>query len=415
MDLRQAKALEIAARCRLLFDKGVWLVPAQGSGAVYRVLLAPGNSTCTCDDFGLRAEPCKHILAARLVQARDYGGQGPAIDTDVLPTKKSYKQDWPAYDEAQATEKHRFQVLLHDLCQGIVEPPIPKKGRRPHTLRDSLFAMAFKVYSTFSSRRFSCDLQDAYTRGYLMRPVPGRMVSFFLENPALTPILHDLITQSSLPLRAVETNFAPDSSGFSTSRFVKWFDEKYGIERSGHEWVKAHILCGVKTNIVVAVEILDKNAADSPQFPTLVNTAAQHFTVKEVTADKAYLSNDNLAMIEALGGTAYIPFKVNSTEGNAEGIWAKMFHYFQFRREEFLQHYHQRSNAESTFSMVKAKFRDHVRSKTDTAMKNEVYCKFLCHNICCVIMEQCVLGIEAEFWPKEPNQSPPILPMQRPS
>ena len=34
-------------------------------------------------------------------------------------------------------------------------------------------------------------------------------------------------------------------------------------------------------------------------------------------------------------------------------------------------------------------------------MRNEALCKFLCHNICCVIMEQCVLGMnEAEFWPE---------------
>jgi hypothetical protein len=38
-----------------------------------------------------------------------------------------------------------------------------------------------------------------------------------------------------------------------------------------------------------------------------------------------------------------------------------MFHLFQFRRDEFLAHYHKRSNVETTFSMIKAKFRDHVR------------------------------------------------------
>ena len=31
--------------------------------------------------------------------------------------------------------------------------------------------------------------------------------------------------------------------------------------------------------------------------------------------------------------------------------------------------------------MVKAKFRDTSAAKTDVAMKNEVLCKFLCHNI----------------------------------
>jgi hypothetical protein len=40
---------------------------------------------------------------------------------------------------------------------------------------------------------------------------------------------------------------------------------------------------------------------------------------------------------------------------------------------------------ESTVSMIKAKFRYHVRSKTDVAMKNEVLWKVLCHNICCLI------------------------------
>ena len=56
--------------------------------------------------------------------------------------------------------------------------------------------------------------------------------------------------------------------------------------------------------------------------------------------------------------------------------------------------------------MVKAKFKDSVMSKTDVAMKNEVLCKFLCHNICCVIMSQAELGIEAVFWKDEANLQP---------
>jgi transposase len=83
------------------------------------------------------------------------------------------------------------------------------------------------------------------------------------------------------------------------------------------------------------------------------------------------------------------------------GLFEKMFHFFQFQREEFLAHYHQRSNVESTFSAVKRKFGDSVRSKTDTAMINEVLCKLLCHNLCCLIQEQTTLGIEPIFWTAE--------------
>ena len=119
--------------------------------------------------------------------------------------------------------------------------------------------------------------------------------------------------------------------------------------------------------------------------------------MREVSGDKAYGSLSNYASIDAAGAVPYIPFKSIHT-GAGGGLWAKMFHYFQFRRDEFLGHYHKRSNVESTFSMIKAKFRDHVRSKTDVAMVNEVLCKILCHNLCCLIQESYESGITANFW-----------------
>jgi transposase len=413
MDTREAKALEIAARMRLEYRDGAWHVPSQSGGGVYRVTLRP--ESCACEDFALRAQACKHVIAARLVQERDCGGQAPAIDTDVLPKKKTYRQDWPAYDQAQMTEKKRFLALLHDLCRGVEDPPQPKTGRRRTAMADMVFASAFKVYSTVSARRFACDLADAHKQGYVSQRMHSVSVCAYLESELMTPVLHGLIRKSALPLSAVETTFAPDSSGFSTSRFVRWFDEKYGCERSGHAWVKAHAICGVKTNIVTAVEIAGPDAADCPMFKPLVEATAENFAVKEVCADKAYLSRENLELVTSLGATAYVPFKSNSVAGEAGTLWEKMFFYYSFRREEFLRHYHQRSNAESTFAMLKAKFRDHVRSRSDTAMTNEVLCKFLCHNLCVIHQSQTELGIEPVFWQDERATTAPVtLPFTRP-
>jgi transposase len=419
MDMRELKSLEIAARAKIVFVDGAWIVPSQTSKGTYRVVLAPDGETCQCEDFTLRKLPCKHIHAVRLVRERDHGGKSPIVVTAPVPKRPTYRQNWPAYNRAQMTEKHRLQVLLHDLGKGIPEPPRPagKPGRTPTPMADQVFACAFKVYSTFSGRRFACDLNDAIEKGYMSCSMHANKLCCFLESEELTPILHKLIVQSSLPLRTVETVFAPDSSGFSTSRFVRWYDEKYGMQRSGKDWVKAHVMTGVKTNIVTAVIIEGKDAADCPMLKPLVEATAENFTVKEVPADKAYLSNDNLDLLHTMGGTAYVPFKTNSTSGEAGSVWERMFHYYQFRRDDFLKHYHQRSNAESTFSMVKAKFRDHVRSKTDVAMKNEVLCKFLCHNLCCLIQSQCELGIEPVFWQDqrpEEEGGPDVLPMNRP-
>jgi hypothetical protein len=48
--------------------------------------------------------------------------------------------------------------------------------------------------------------------------------------------------------------------------------------------------------------------------------------------------------------------------------------------------------------MDKSKFRDHVRSKTDMGMANEVLCKVPCHSICCLIHSIFELGIQPKFY-----------------
>jgi len=47
---------------------------------------------------------------------------------------------------------------------------------------------------------------------------------------------------------------------------------------------------------------------------------------------------------------------------------------------------------------VAGRGRDHVRGKTDTAMTNEMLCKFLCHNLCCLVSAIYELGIDPVFW-----------------
>jgi hypothetical protein len=88
-----------------------------------------------------------------------------------------------------------------------------------------------------------------------------------------------------------------DSSGFTTCRFTRWFDHKYGAVRQQHDWVKCHLMCGVKTNIVTAVEILGRSTNDSIVLPALTKTTAQNFKIAEVSADKGYASKGNAKAI----------------------------------------------------------------------------------------------------------------------
>ena len=399
MSLRQQRGQTIAETMPVSKMGAEWVVPSQTGKGVYIVGKDEhGNAHCQCPDFGNLGVKCKHIFAVefKLKTAVAKDGTVTVTKSVTVTEKVTYKQDWPAYDRAQAREKDRIQELLFDLCRDLEEPENTARGRRPHTVKDSVFSMVFKVYSTVSARRFSCDLSEAHKRGYLSAEVPGIKVCKFMENAELTPILKVLIAKSAAPLKSVETDFAVDSSGFSSCRFEKWFDQKYGVTRNKCVWVKCHIACGVKTNIVTAVRILDKDAGDSPQFVPLLKETASGFSIGEVSADKAYASVENFEAVANCGGTGFIAFKKNAT-GAAGGHFEKAFHYFQYKQVEYMNHYHKRSNVESTFSMVKRKFGGEVRSKTDAAMVNEVLCKLLAHNLCVLIQEEQELGVAALF------------------
>lgn len=51
---------------------------------------------------------------------------------------------------------------------------------------------------------------------------------------------------------------------------------------------------------------------------------------------------------------------------------------------------------------------------TETVMTNEVLCKFLCHNLTCLIQEQETLGIAPIFWMDGAQEiDADFLPMRR--
>ena len=393
---RQQRGLAIAALSKIDRNRLGYKVPSESGNGAYVVSLGD-EPFCTCPDFDARQQQCKHIYAVEYVVKRDK----PDGSTEVAESSKvAYTQIWPAYNQAQRDEKREFMRLLSDLCGTI--PNLPQIFGRPRLpLSDMIFAAALKVYSTVSGRRFMGDLDTAFEKGYISRLPHYNSVFNYIENPGLTPVLKQLIEASSAPLKAVESSFAVDSSGFSTSRFDRWIDQKYGKAKSKRHWLKVHIMCGVKTNVVTSVEVTASNVNDSPMLAPLVESTSQRFDVAEVSADKAYSSKRNLRLIESLGGTPYIPFKSNTTgkpgHHKPDSLWTQAYHFFMMQRETFLARYHQRSNVETTFSMIKGKFGDGIRSKSDVGQVNEVLLKVLCHNVCVLILAMYEFGLAPVF------------------
>jgi len=407
MDAREERGLVIAATSKIEKNQLGWKVPSQADNGSYIVNLDHGHPFCTCPDFEKRQQPCKHIHAVEFVIQRETKPDG--TETITKSMKVTCTQEWHNYDDAQMHEQERFLPLLRDLCNGIPQPE-QTFGRPRLPLADVVFGAVYKVYANMSGRRFMSNIREAETNEMVTKSASFASNARYLENPELTTILKSLIEQSATPLKSVETDFAVDSSGFATTTYDRWFDHKWGKMRSEAKWIKAHLMCGVKTHVVTSVEVSPTETADAPQLPQLLNTTAKTFDISEVSADKAYSSKKNLNAIVAVNGTPYIPFKSyckgTQRNGNFDGLWQRMWHYYSFNRDRFLTHYHKRSNVETVFSMIKAKFGAMVRAKTPIAQVNEVLCKILCHNICVLIQSMVELGIEANFWTFETKEAP---------
>lgn len=314
--------------------------------------------------------------------------------------KTTYGQQWKEYNEAQTKEKLIFYKLLNELLNVV---PIRKQlvfGRPRKSLRDMIFCCLIKIYTNTSSRRSVSDFELAKQAGYIQEVPHFNTLLNYFDDYGMRIVLEYLITLSAMPLKCVESTFAMDATGFGSHRFDRWMDAKYKLPQGMQmKYVKAHVTCGVKTNIITAVRVTAGNVNDTTQFGTLLTETANNFNITEICADKGYLSRANMNLADELHIMPYIPFKCNVTKGSSRGspMWSKMFKQFTENYEEFAQHYHKRSNVESTFAMIKKKFGDFCRCKSERSLVNEVLCKILAHNLTCLIHEIFELKIDVDF------------------
>ncbi len=345
----------------------------------------------------------EHILRSNKLQP--YSRQ-KLLDEFLLKKSKSTgpkkcTQDWTAYNNAQMKEKILCFSFLNDLLNNMEFPENKtQRGRKSIPTRDQIFYMVVQSYNQKSSRRCISDIEICRQLGFVEKTPHFNTVLKCLGKPENKTYLQHIINVSGIPLAEVEIDFATDSSGFSTSQFDRWFDIRFdkGRETEKRRFRKCHMTCGVKTNIIAAVNTTRGFSGDSPEFENLTKTTSKIYDIREVSADKAYLSRKNLQAVSDCGGVPFIPFKSN-TRGNPKGtgIWRAMWDYFRYNREEFMNHYHKRSNSETVFHMLKMKFGKSLRSKSEIGQDNEILAKCLAHNMCVLVQEMFELGINIDF------------------
>jgi len=377
-ETREARAREIIKNpyaVKKITDTMYTVWSQTGVGA-YCVSIPEGNAewTCNCPDHIKNNVKCKHIFALEFYLKSKFPNR----------REPTVKRAWKEYNLAHMNEIEKFDELLRELVDTISDE-IQKMGRPKLAIQDQYFCAVQKVYSQLSSRRSQTLLNRAEENDHIEHSPHFNAVSKFLNRDDIAPILIELVRMSASPLADIEHDFAIDSSGFRTTSYSDWCEEKHGKTKT-NVWLKAHICTGVQTNIISDVIVTDGHAADINEFPSLFKGTRRTFVMKEISADKGYLSRDLYALAKENGVDAYIMFK-NNSRGRAKGspAWLNAFYHFQNNKSDFLSHYHKRSNVESTFGAIKKKFGETLKSKNKTAQVNELLCKVLAYNITVLI------------------------------
>jgi transposase len=240
-------------------------------------------------------------------------------------------------------------------------------------------------------------------------------------NPKYMPWLHRMIAASAAPLIVLEDKFACDGTGFGSSVYDCHNDEKHGSSTQRrkptkrHRWVHGHIAFGVRTHVIAAVQITEKNVAESPLMPELVQRVKENGGyIREWLADAAYMAAYNVEAVEKVGGTPYIDFP-SRTRGAGSPVIRRLYNKFQADQDEYYRHYHQRSLAESGMNMIKTRFSHHLRSRVPNAMYAEAMLRCICHNIAMLVHAIGELGVEPRYYTAESSETLVATPAPKPA
>jgi len=428
MDKEEKMGIEIARNNLVIPQKsGEWTI-ASLNQEDYKIEVSKdsnGQFHCNCSFFTSTGKTCRHIYAVRytinLIQLRE---GDPLKKPGAVKTNKSrYKQNWSPYNEAQNNADVVFPWILSDLLFGL-KTKQNETGRPPIKLNEALFCTLRKVCLNKTIRGVKCQYASDLKDKYIEHTPHPNITSKILNREDITPHIDHILAKTSRPFVGRARIFAIDSSGFSTSIIEdkkgndqdkdnkqtsiikngihnsqdenskktskneekKEIDQNKDDKKRHHKSIKGHIMVDVDTHIITAATVTNSNIPDSKEFEKLVNiTKKNGFTIERILADKGYYSEDICQFAENNNIEYYTHPKSNANPDPGT-LLNRMVDKYLLHIEEYLDNYHQRSNVEATFHMIKC-FGEQLRSKNDIAQKNEVLCKLIGHNIHVLIHE----------------------------
>ena len=299
--------------------------------------------------------------------------------------------DWWAYDQAQMHEAcdvlDSIRIGVDRVCLDLWTYLARSRGRgrpkRPGAVADLAKAVLLQQYLGDSDRRLIGSL-SLFSEKLGMSSSPGyKDVERAYADPDVAVVLLAFFDLTVGVVRDVR-DFAIDGTGLSTSIKDNWETYLFSKQRRYAVFEKLVCAVGQRYGVVSAFRVLDSmHGHESPYLRPLVEEVSEkHGGLGLVCADSAYISRDNCQAIADLGGVPRLyPKKNTSLNSLGRKAYQDMLLSFIHDPQAWLEEYHHRYIAESTFSSLKRRCLVPLRREIGSRRKQEVLARIIIYNL----------------------------------
>ena len=173
---------------------------------------------------------------------------------------------------------------------------------------------------------------------------------------------------------------AGDSTGYSDSSFVRWYDVRIDSVKTKRGWVKLHSIIDIRARVVPDYLVTASNVAGIIGLRSMLarfKGGAGHFCL-----DSAYLARDVCNTISKMSMVPRIRPK-SSTIHNAidNQAWREMADLSVQDPDTFKSEHHQRNIIEAVFGAIKKMYGNHTRCHKQENQCREIAIRIICYNI----------------------------------
>jgi IS5 family transposase len=268
------------------------------------------------------------------------------------------------------------RIMMQIIKRARIPPYLHRKSNHVYKVWQHLILLVLRQYEHKSYRRFVEFLQESF--GVMECLGLSRIPHYTTLQKAAARLSHGMlirILESFVLQSRIRKMFAGiDSTGFSHGQASYYYTKRFRLRR---KFLKISICADMRRQLICSVKIRHRKWSDSVDFVPLLEKAVRLVPVHTVVADRGYDSERNHVLAKNLGIPDTI---IRPRHENLQVYKTKGLHRKRMKRCFDWDTYHQRSKAETIFSVIKRMLGEHVMSRGIMTQNREATYRIIAYN-----------------------------------